>query len=210
MSQEKTREWIKEKMKEGVSEDRIREVLENTGRDPSLVDKVDNPFADGDVELSDEEAGEKEEGDESEEQLEQELGSEKAGMLSGLSLEGFDGFGAVDRRKIAGFLGVGVLLVVAVLGLGFSDGFSFSADYTGCRGLVDIQSVSVESGETVVDASVTRNKTTVVLEVREDGELLDRVESTFLGERTLRSGSVGDRVVLHPKDCSRIFSQRRY
>lgn len=47
MPDDSVKRWIKKKLDNGISEDRIKKTLEKTGRDPSLVDEVNSPF-DGD------------------------------------------------------------------------------------------------------------------------------------------------------------------
>ena len=44
MVNEKLKEWIKQKRKEGISDQRIKKSLEKTGYDPSIVDEIDDPF----------------------------------------------------------------------------------------------------------------------------------------------------------------------
>ena len=44
MTSQKLREWVKEKRDEGVSEERIRKILEKTGHDPDIIDNLDDPF----------------------------------------------------------------------------------------------------------------------------------------------------------------------
>jgi hypothetical protein len=51
-SRERLKQWVKEKRESGISDERIKKSLEETGHDPSLVDEVDDPFSDQDsVEL---------------------------------------------------------------------------------------------------------------------------------------------------------------
>ncbi len=47
MDQKKLREWVEKKLDQGVSRDRIKKSLENTGHDPSIVDEVGDPFSSG-------------------------------------------------------------------------------------------------------------------------------------------------------------------
>lgn len=44
MVSENLKEWVKEKREAGVSDERIKESLEKTGHDPSIVDELDDPF----------------------------------------------------------------------------------------------------------------------------------------------------------------------
>ena len=44
MANEKLKQWVKKKRKEGVSDERIKESLKETGHDPSIVDELDDPF----------------------------------------------------------------------------------------------------------------------------------------------------------------------
>jgi len=44
MASEKLKEWIKDKRQKGISDERIRESLEKAGRDPDMLDEVDDPF----------------------------------------------------------------------------------------------------------------------------------------------------------------------
>lgn len=60
---EKIEEWIQGKLDDGIEPERIKKSLENTGHDPELVDKIDDPFADEESEQEeDEEPGESDEG----------------------------------------------------------------------------------------------------------------------------------------------------
>lgn len=45
MDEERLREWVEKKLDDGISEDRIRKSLRNTGHDPSIVDEVQDPFS---------------------------------------------------------------------------------------------------------------------------------------------------------------------
>lgn len=55
VDEDRLREWVEQKLDEGVSEDRIRESLRETGHDPSLVEEVKSPFEQGETEVSGEE-----------------------------------------------------------------------------------------------------------------------------------------------------------
>ncbi|WP_414836796.1 hypothetical protein [Candidatus Nanohalococcus occultus] len=44
MADEKLSKWVRKKLDEGVSKQRLRKVLENSGHDPSIVDEADSPF----------------------------------------------------------------------------------------------------------------------------------------------------------------------
>lgn len=44
MSDERIQDWVQEKLENGVSKQRLRKVLENSGHDPEIVDEVESPF----------------------------------------------------------------------------------------------------------------------------------------------------------------------
>lgn len=90
MVNEKLKEWVKNKREEGVSDERIKESLRETGHDPSIVDELDDPFdqdrSDSDTDISDDdfkfvdddEDEKEEEKDSKEEETEQEFETEKS------------------------------------------------------------------------------------------------------------------------------------
>lgn len=49
VERERLKQWVEEKLEQGVSEERLKENLEKTGHDPSIVDEVQDPFEDVDV-----------------------------------------------------------------------------------------------------------------------------------------------------------------
>ncbi len=53
MSEQNVREWVEEKLEAGVTEERLKKVMRNTGKDPSIVDEVtgskENPFHDSEI-----------------------------------------------------------------------------------------------------------------------------------------------------------------
>ncbi len=51
MVEEKLREWVEEKLDEGIDPERIEQSLRETGHDPSIVEEVKSPF-DGETDVS--------------------------------------------------------------------------------------------------------------------------------------------------------------
>lgn len=46
VDEDRLREWVEEKLDEGVEEERLKKSLRETGHDPSIVDEVRSPFED--------------------------------------------------------------------------------------------------------------------------------------------------------------------
>ncbi|MFB6191136.1 MAG: hypothetical protein ABEJ64_01810 [Candidatus Nanohaloarchaea archaeon] len=55
VDEDRLREWVEQKLDEGVSEERIRRSLRDTGHDPSIVDEVQDPFSGDEVETASDE-----------------------------------------------------------------------------------------------------------------------------------------------------------
>lgn len=91
MDEERLREWVEKKLDDGISEDRIRKSLRNTGHDPSIVDEVQDPFSsdkeeEGSLDLS-KETGEDQDTDNSEKDLDSTESTKQGGKDAG---SGFD------------------------------------------------------------------------------------------------------------------------
>lgn len=55
VDENRLREWVEQKLDEGVDPERLKESLEDTGHDPSVVDEVRDPFQEDSVEPASEE-----------------------------------------------------------------------------------------------------------------------------------------------------------
>lgn len=44
MAEDRLEEWVQEKLESGVSRERLKKVLKNSGHDPSIVDEAESPF----------------------------------------------------------------------------------------------------------------------------------------------------------------------
>ncbi|MFB6291819.1 MAG: hypothetical protein ABEI58_00320 [Candidatus Nanohaloarchaea archaeon] len=51
MTDEVLKDWVKERLDDGVEPERLKEIMEETGKDASVVDEVLSPFGDRDEDL---------------------------------------------------------------------------------------------------------------------------------------------------------------
>lgn len=200
---EQLRQWIQEKLDEGYSKDRLKEVAENRDLDPSVVDEVSNSRPDfqafGDQE---EEGG---------------TAQDKSGEATGPERSG-DDTSLLDKIPSMRYLVVALgLLVAAAAGVVFAFG-EINGDTTpvsssgaeelprGCSDVGDIgiriNEVSVSVGATSASIETIRGDAWIRLEVYKDGELMSSERQYIEGSGDIRVGAVGDRVVAHPVNCN--------
>lgn len=237
MVEEKLKKWVKKKLEEGVEEQRIKESLKDTGHDPSIVDDVTDPFKDSDVKPENafegenkgsqpEDDGEVEESEsnpETEEEMKQEISQESekkqesSGMMETLSISKLPSVNIQFswKKLLASSFGV-VLILGAVFGLKMvSDGdvspLSNGDKFTGCTNQgVMIESVSAINGETEARVRVVRNKSKVVLKIKQSGETVGKSYDTFIGRKNMTVDAVGDEAVFHPVGCKRYIWRKSY
>ncbi|MFB6144942.1 MAG: hypothetical protein ABEJ99_00370 [Candidatus Nanohaloarchaea archaeon] len=175
MDEDRLREWVRKKLDSGVKPERVKKSLEETGHDPSVVDKVQDPFS-GTEESSDESSEsatqENDSIDEEEKELDEDLDLAESGSEeSDDGMESFDS-GSLDgsgrslphisispdpsKKTVLG-LGVLVLLLLLVVGIGvFAPGLGGSIS----SGVSNVGSIAhnTDSGSTStveVDKGVT-------------------------------------------------------
>lgn len=231
MVDEKIERWIEKKLREGVDRERIKESLKETGHDPSTVDHVEDPFEDSEEnsenvfekeESSSEEKEEdgrvfeeKEDGDKTSEDRSEGSKNFKIGLPD---TEIFSDPKKPDKKYLigAGALLVLILFILAapqILERDYRTDIENSAEgnLTGCmdQGVL-IESIDVENGKTVADLDVTRKKSTAVLKVFREGELVGKKFETFIGSKKVVLDTVGDKAVFHPVGCKRYVSEKEY
>ena len=257
MVDESLKEWVRKKREAGVSDERIKKSLEDTGHDPSIVDELDNPFdGDSDKEVSEDPFQSSDAGADAEnvpETEDQESTDESPGNYfdssSGSSSSGDSGSsgqessiiempdfdfsvpdtGNVGKRKIAVFAAVLILVAggyaVFSSGVVYQDIFApdqvsgddsaslaeLEASYSGCPNAgVRINSLSASNGQTTANVLVTRNEANVVLEIRQDGNLVGFTTDKVEGESQMSVEAVGDTAILRPLGCDDFSSERSY
>ncbi|MFB6216462.1 MAG: hypothetical protein ABEJ72_05790, partial [Candidatus Aenigmatarchaeota archaeon] len=59
MDEDRLKEWVEQKLEKGIDPERVKKSLEETGHDPSIVDRVQDPFDSLDEAVEKEEQEEK-------------------------------------------------------------------------------------------------------------------------------------------------------
>lgn len=217
MVEEKIKKWIEKKLDQGVEPDRIKESLENTGKDPSLVDEVVDPFEedqeDEERKVFEEEDAESSASSQPSEEVENsDQESDNASNRSTyetIKQNISDRDGPSDKALMAGSMAV-VLLTGLSVGILASE-TTLLSDHTGCMNQgVSIQELNVEDGQTVADVRVTRNMSTNVLQIYSGDEILGETTDTFVGDSTMTVDTVGDEAVFKPVDCEKYIFRQQY
>lgn len=198
MVDKKLAEWIEGKLDGGVEPERLRNALESTGRDPSAVDEVMDPFREDSYE----------EGYEEDEALNTSDGDAETGEAPGSRFSAPEIHSLNVPWKALGVAAV-ALLVLAGIGYGLSEfGLPISdRDSSGvpseCPDVgVRVNSVSVDGGSTYANVKVTRGSADVVLELYGSGRMLDSKNMRFGGSKKVVFNAAGDKVVIYPAGCS--------
>ncbi|MFB6244825.1 MAG: hypothetical protein ABEJ03_00580 [Candidatus Nanohaloarchaea archaeon] len=209
MAHEKIEQWIEQKLEEGVDRKRLRKILKESGRDPALVDRVEDPF-DSEDEVEEEEPAH--EAQDVPEEQESAFGDISLPQLS-LPEVAAPGFGNIVHGHRFKISVAAVLAVVMVFG-----GVTMfepdekprtreeirAAAEKGCPDIgVRINSVSFGSTPEV-SAEVTGGPASVVIELYDGEELSDKVYARFNGEKTVEMSSGGNRAIIRPVGCYRL------
>lgn len=231
MADERLREWVEEKLEQGVEPDRIKKSLRETGRDPSIVEEVRSPF-DGDSSTPEPQEGE--------EERDQGFSFDEGGAEEGQGGEPEDAGSGKFSLPAVSLPEVGMpqpggkaaaasvlLLVVAAAGVSWQLGLvpsGMSSSVESAAGAVSsaagsiasspgqqsgtcpdvgvrIKSVSSTGGDTVADVLVTGGPEEVVLEIYADGMKAGSSTKTVDGEDTITVNALGSRAVLRPAGC---------
>ncbi len=217
MSEDKIREWVEERLEDGIEPERIKKNLEKTGHDPSIVEDVRSPFADSEEEPDVDEEDFSFAVDEEEKEKVRELSQDTSGKT--FSLPSLPSAPDIPFR----YIGV-VLLLAVLLGGGYvvTDGSPLSAGSgliatvqeaassgSGCPDIgVRIKSISTSSGSTTADVLVTNGPGRVVLEVYSDGVMTGSSQRRVGGEASMTVNAVGDRAVFYPAECSQFQDEQ--
>jgi hypothetical protein len=195
---EQLRQWIQEKLEEGYSEERLKDIIEDRDLDPSVVDELSE--SDPDFQAF----GERDQGTDTE-----------TGEVSG------EESSPEDDNSIASLLSssyiVPVLALAAVAAIVFGAAESDilgertldkdgSDDIPrGCSDVGDIgvrmSDVSRSVGATNTGVETIRGDTWITVEVYEDGELRSSERQYIEDSGEITVDAVGDRVVAHPVNC---------
>lgn len=214
------KEWVEEKLDEGVDEERIKESLENTGHDPSIVDEVKSPFDDAGVDQDpfQEDQESKEDSSRSDSTdldfTSQDSDTEESKERDDLRKRIGDRFSSLNRRidlserqyKAAAGL-IGVFLVLGV-GFTFLQSTGVLEPEKQCVG-VKLYTLNVDSGTTTADV-MTVEKARVVLEIFDNGERVGRSSKIIEGDGTISVNAVGDKASFHGIKCREMVSERNY
>lgn len=239
MVNEKLKEWVKNKREEGVSDERIKQSLKETGHDPSIVDELDDPFdqdrSDSDTDISGQDFSFEDptqknsskdddhpDTDNSERHLKEMIG-EKLDEFS-INLEIPD----ISVRRIGFafsllFVLIGGIAIYSFVPSNFNplestasgtnaQGLSeLDSRYPGCPDSgVRVLSVSSTESSTTADVLVTREEAWVVLQVLSNGEITSYKAKKISGEDQITVDAVGDEVELRPLGCMDRSSRRSY
>lgn len=219
MSSDKIRQWIQQKLENGVDKDRIKESLENTGHDPDLVEEVarsqgigDDPFQQED-QVDEENTSDTSSGDMD---LEfdtdrSESSGEEDKSSSGYNLD-FSVPSISFSRKDMMVFGLSLLIAVGMAGVfAFYETSSIlEPQCSGDSGAgVKVYSFEAREGITTAEVRVVED-VSVVLEVFESGEKIDQKVKEMNGRGTISVNSVGDSISFHEYGCDDPSVERSY
>lgn len=204
MADEKLRKWVERKLEKGVDEERLKNSLENTGKDPSIVDDVIEEREDPFDEPEDSPGEEVFEEDTSTDNDSGEEGGEEESGFPGLSILGRM-HERLDWRHSLVFLGIAL---IAGLGLMVQDSEVLEPEKQ-CVA-VKMYSVTAEGGNTVADVRNYGNKSKVVLEVFEGGKKIGETSTVMEGRETITVDEVGSRASFHGIKCPEQSADRSY
>mgnify|MGYP007124880670 CR=1 FL=1 len=198
---EQLRQWVQEKLEEGYSERRLKDIMEDRDLDPSVVD-----------ELSESEPDFQAFGGRDEETEQDGVKQARNPNGSGASTSLSDRI--PSKRQLSFTL---VLLLVSAAGVVFAlgeiDRSTAPTSNTkaeglprGCSDIGDIgirlREVSRFLGSTTADVETIRGNAWITVEVYEDGELRSSERQYIEDSGEITVGAVGDRVVAHPVNCN--------
>ncbi|MFB6208759.1 MAG: hypothetical protein ABEJ56_01325 [Candidatus Nanohaloarchaea archaeon] len=203
MSEEKIREWVEDKLDEGVDEERIKNSLENTGHDPSILEEVKAPFNGKEVEEDPFEFS----GNDS--QVEEEEDDSAGGKSERLDLD-FPGFLGGNLLSRLGLKHLAILIIlVVVAGSGYLlQQSQVTEPEKQCVG-VKMYSVTAEGGQTVAEVTTVK-EARVVLEVFRNGEKIGETSKVMKGDGTIRVDAVGNQASFHGIGCPGTSADRSY
>lgn len=231
MASDKIKEWVQQKLEDGIDEDRIKESLKNTGHDPGLVEQVKNSHNTGDDPFEQEESENQEEKDRTTEEQEMDLEFDSSSSTgsrdeenkqdngSGISIPDFTvsipSFsvpGISGSRKMLTAFGMSFVILVGMLGVfGYMD-FSGVLEpvCSGDQGAgVKVYSVEAQGGITTAEVRVVE-EVNVVLEVFRSGEKIAQNVETMNGRGTISVDAVGHRISFHEYGCEEPSVERGY
>jgi len=210
MVEEKIRKWIEKKLEKDVKPERVKESLQNTGHDPSLVDEVtgnkpeEDPFqSDQETDTSDEEDEEFEFGSNVDHKGEEGENESERSLVTRNILD----------RKTAAVLGIS--LVIAVGMAGFSSYVETSEVFQPqCSGEdegagVKVYSVEARNDVTTAEISVVED-VNVVLEVFDSEEKIGQNVKKMDGRGTISVDGVGNRISFHEYGCDEPSVEMNY
>jgi len=230
--EDRVKKWVESKLGEGIEPDRLKKIMRKTGRDPSLVDEVQNPFSDTKKQEEEVETGEntvKDSKDDTKYRYAEKVEKEKQEKKEE-EIEGKDGESVTEKigngletlfepfkqgvNRFEAFISwkrLGAGLIISIFGL--TAPFIYSEyidthwdDPRECPDVgVAVDEAWVDDGSTFADVRITLGgPEQMVLEVFEDGERTGYSVEGFAGDNEMVvEGVEGDRVVFRPTGCDR-------
>lgn len=198
---EHLREWIQEKLDEGYSKDRLKEVAENRDLDPSVVDEVSNSESEFRA------FGDKKEEESNQEESDETADPDQSGASTGLPNRIFSGRYLVVALGLVVAAAGGAVFALGEIDRGTGPVPSGEAEGLprGCSDVGDIgikiKQVSKSLGATTAYIDIIRGDAWVRVEVYRNGGLKSSERQYIEGSGEITVGSVGDRVVAHPVNC---------
>jgi len=207
-------DWIEQKLEEGVPEERLKKVLRNADRDPSLVDEVRSPFDEEEVEESGPGDFEFSFTDEEKTEQLQDKGKERdSGFeLPDISIDAsppdipdIPWIYIVPAFLLLAATAGGTVLILQETEAAVTEKQEVKDQAVeGCPASdVRINSVSVAGGEIQVEAAAADNTSSVVLDLYSGEEVVESRYARFVGTHTFTFGIDGTSVALRPVGCFR-------
>lgn len=230
MEDENLKEWVEKKIDAGVSPEAIKESLENTGNDPSLVDEVISPFdSEPDIEKNAFESERKSQESNERDKEQKDTREEKVEFtdLKDKIVQRFDfslpkvsySFEVSSLKTSRRFKLVLAAFLTVLIGLSaiFYVSDSVLRELKYISGDVDcsenglrINSVRVEDERTISDVLLTGPESDIVLKVYTDGKVVGQKYDRFTGIKTIEVEAVGEKVFMHLRGCENRNSTYNY